>query len=144
MRTLNGPGRQCAMPLVADRAARDTPWFDANPRRMSPMSSASLGRIERLDPREIWKSEPYDFTPWLKGNIDELGRALGLEIDVNVQQEVAVGLFSADLLGTDVGTSAGILVENQLQQTHHTHLGQVITYAAGLGTDIVVWVSTKG
>lgn len=107
------------------------------------MTQIRLGTIERIDPREIWKSEPYDFTPWLRENIGELGRALGLEIDVDVQQEVAVGLFSADLLGTDVGTSAGILVENQLAQTDHSHLGQVLTYAAGLGTDIVVWVSTK-
>jgi hypothetical protein len=107
------------------------------------MSEIQLGQIERIDPRDIWNSEPYDFTPWLRENISELGKALGLEIDVEVQREVAVGLFSADLLGTDVGTSAGILVENQLAQTDHSHLGQVLTYAAGLGTDIVVWVSTK-
>jgi hypothetical protein len=60
-----------------------------------------------------------------------------------VQQEVAVGLFSADLLGTDVGSRAGILIENQLEQTDHSHLGQLLTYASGLGTDILVWVATK-
>jgi len=91
----------------------------------------------------VWKSERYEFTPWLRENISLLGKALGLEIDVDVQREVTVGMFSADLVGTDLGSNASILVENQLEQTDHSHLGQLITYAAGLGTDVIVWVSTK-
>jgi hypothetical protein len=102
-----------------------------------------LGALERLDPRSVWSSEPYEFTPWLRQNIGLLGQALGLDIDVDVQREVAVGLFSADLLGTDLGTNASILIENQLEATDHSHLGQLLTYAGGLGTDIVVWVTTK-
>ena len=89
-----------------------------------------LGLLERLDAREVWKSEPYEFTPWLRANIGLLGEALGVEIDADVQQEVAVGLFSADLLGTDLGSSAAVLIENQLEQTDHSHLGQLLTYAA--------------
>lgn len=107
------------------------------------MNETGLGTLEWLDPREVWKSEPYEFTPWLRQNIHLLGQALGLEIDIDVQQEVAVGLFSADLLGTDVATSGAILIENQLAQTDHSHLGQLLTYAGGLDTNILVWVSTK-
>jgi hypothetical protein len=107
------------------------------------MTDTALGSLVWLDPRHVWKSEPYHFTPWLRENIELLGQALGLEIDPDVQQEVAVGLFSADLLGTDLGSSAGILIENQLDQTDHSHLGQLITYASGLGTDILIWISTK-
>jgi hypothetical protein len=102
-----------------------------------------LGSLSRLDAREVWKNEAYDFTPWLRENIHLLGQALGLEIDIDVQREVAVGLFSADLLGTDLGSSAGILIENQLEQTDHSHFGQLLTYAGGLDTPILVWVSTR-
>jgi hypothetical protein len=102
-----------------------------------------LGRIEWLEPRHAWGSEPYDFTPWLKDNIDLLGRALGLELDVEVQREVAVGSFSADLVGTDAATGRGVLIENQLAQTDHRHLGQLLTYAGGLETDILVWIAPK-
>lgn len=105
--------------------------------------SSELGALERLDAREVWKSEAYDFTPWLREHVHLLGEALGLEIDVDVQREIAVGLFSADLLGTDLGSGLSILIENQLEQTDHSHLGQLLTYAGGLGTSIVVWVSTK-
>jgi hypothetical protein len=105
------------------------------------MTEPVLGSLERLDARAVWKSEPYEFTPWLRQNISLLGQALGIEIDAEVQQEVAVGLFSADLLGTDLGSSAAILIENQLEQTDHSHLGQLLTYAGGLDSRILVWVS---
>lgn len=107
------------------------------------MDQNDLGELARLDAREVWKSEPYDFTPWLRQNIGLLGEALGLEIDADVQQEVAVGLFSADLVGYDPSSSAAILIENQLEQTDHSHLGQLLTYAGGLDARILVWVSTK-
>ena len=34
-----------------------------------------------------------------------------------------------------------ILIENQLEQTDHTHLGQIMTYLAGLDAKTVVWIA---
>jgi hypothetical protein len=62
-----------------------------------------------------------------------------LEVDA---REAPVGPFSADLLGRHVSTGAGLLIENQLAPTDHGHLGQIITYAAGLDTRVMVWIST--
>ena len=105
--------------------------------------TVELGRIERVDPRTYWGHEAHDFTPWLRANISLLGEALGIEIDPAVEREVAVGPFSADLLGTDLGSGATILVENQLEPTDHSHLGQLLTYASGLDARVVVWVSRQ-
>lgn len=107
------------------------------------MSVPDLGKLKRADPREVWSSEPYHFTPWLRENVAFLGEATGLEIDPDLRQEVPVGLFSADLLGTDLGTSATVLIENQLEQTDHDHLGKLLTYAGGLDARVLIWVSTK-
>jgi hypothetical protein len=104
---------------------------------------SELGRIERLDPRTHWRDEARDFTPWLRNNIDLLGEALGLEIDPTVDSEVSVGSFSADLLCTDLGSGALILVENQLEATDHSHLGQLLTYTSGLDARVVVWVARQ-
>src|ERR1700722_16213225 len=100
-----------------------------------------LGRLERIDAREVWKDEARDFTPWLREHINLLGEALGLEIDADVQREVPVGLFSADLLGSELGSGATILVENQLEATDHGHLGQLLTYAGGLDARVLVWLA---
>jgi hypothetical protein len=106
-------------------------------------SHPELGSLRHRDPRDVWRDEAADFTPWLRDNIALLASAVGLELDVEVQREVAVGLFSADLLGTDVATQARVLVENQLEQTDHRHLGQLLTYAGGLDTGVLIWVASK-
>ena len=41
-----------------------------------------ISRIERVELREVWPHEAGDFTPWLASNIDALGEALGLELEV--------------------------------------------------------------
>jgi hypothetical protein len=46
------------------------------------------------------------------------------------------------LLGTDVANNAVLIAENQLAPTDHTHLGQLLTYAAGAGAGTIVWIAT--
>jgi len=98
--------------------------------------------LERIDPRNVWRHEALDFTPWLVEHIDLLGQVLGLELEV-VGREHAVGAFSVDIKARDVGRNKIVIIENQLEQTDHTHLGQLITYAAGLEAEVVIWVSRE-
>lgn len=101
-----------------------------------------LGKLERVDPRTIWKHEAHHFTPWLAENIDVLGDALGLELELE-EQESAVGDFSLDILAKDLGRNKVVVIENQLAPTDHTHLGQLITYAAGHEAGVVIWISPE-
>lgn len=103
-----------------------------------------LGRLERVPLRDIWKSEASDFTPWLAQpeHIALLGEALGLELEVEAQEK-DVGPFRADILCKETGSDAWVLIENQLERTDHTHLGQLLTYAAGLEAVIVVWIAER-
>lgn len=105
------------------------------------MSTPKLGRIETVDPRIVWPSEPYDFTPWLLENVDVLAQLLGIEL-VLEQAEHPVGDFYLDLVGKDLTTGGPVIVENQLGVSDHTHLGQIITYAAGTKPTTIVWVTT--
>lgn len=103
-----------------------------------------LGTLERVPLRTIWEHEAVDFTPWLadKTNIRLLGETLGIDIEV-IEQERYVGQFRSDIYAKEVNTGALVLIENQLETTNHTHLGQIITYASGLETGIIIWVSPE-
>jgi hypothetical protein len=103
-----------------------------------------LGRMEKLDLRSYWKKEATDFTPWLAQdeNIQLLSETIGIELEVQSQEE-SVGPFSADILCKDTINDHFVLIENQLEKTDHTHLGQLMTYAAGLDAVTIIWIAQK-
>ncbi|MCB2053654.1 MAG: DUF4268 domain-containing protein [Geminicoccaceae bacterium] len=106
--------------------------------------SVSLGRLEKIPLRDAWQSEARDFTPWLAevDNLAVLADSVGLDIELE-GTEKAVGAFRADILCKEVGTERLVLIENQIERTDHTHLGQLLTYAAGLDTAVVCWVASR-
>jgi len=102
----------------------------------------SLGKLEHLDPRTLWKNEAGDFTPWLAEHLPLLGEALGLDLQLE-ETEGVVGDFSCDIVAREVGTNRPVIIENQLERTDHSHLGQLLTYAGGLDAAVVVWISPE-
>jgi len=108
------------------------------------MSKKPLGRLEKVELREGWSSESAEFTPWLaqEENLSLLGEAIGIELELE-SQEKEVGPFRADILCKDTANDSWVLIENQLERTDHGHLGQLLTYAAGLEAVTIVWVSAR-
>lgn len=102
-----------------------------------------VARVEWLPLREVWRNEAADFTPWLLANQDVLREALhGLEFELDRAEE-PIGPFSLDLIGRDLTNGSALIVENQLEDSDHRHLGQLLTYAAGTDARTIVWI-TKG
>ncbi|MDE0307045.1 MAG: hypothetical protein OXI87_19515 [Albidovulum sp.] len=108
------------------------------------MNHNVLGRLIRVNLRDIWTSEASEFTPWLarEENLSILGETLGIDLELEAQEK-AVGPFRADILCKDIGTGAWVLVENQLERTDHGHLGQLLTYASGLEAVTIIWNSAR-
>lgn len=105
------------------------------------MATKNLGTLTRVPLREAWVHEAGDFTPWLAqaDNLNMLADALGLSELASVATEHWVGDFKLDILCTDGDEQ--VIIENQLEETNHKHLGQLIAYAAGVGARKVIWVA---
>ena len=100
----------------------------------------ALGVLTKVPIREIWKKEP-DFSAWLAedANLAQLGQKVGVDI-LTEETEAGVGDFSADILAKEDGGERLVIIENQYGDTNHDHLGKLITYAAGRGAKVLIWV----
>ncbi|MCC5967554.1 MAG: hypothetical protein JJU24_15605 [Natronohydrobacter sp.] len=104
------------------------------------MTDIRFDRLTDLPLRDAWRHEALDFTPWLAQNIDHLSDAIGMPLELT-GTEVAVESFSADILARNPMDDSVVLIENQLETTDHTHLGQIMTYLAGLEAQTVIWIA---
>ena len=104
------------------------------------MTDLPFGRLVDLPPREAWRNEERDFTPWLAQNLGQLAEVIGIPIEIT-GIEVSVDRFEADILARNPMDDTTILIENQLEVTDHGHLGQIMTYLAGLNAHTVVWIA---
>ena len=102
----------------------------------------TLGTIKKIDDlRSVWPHEAHDFSKWLakEENLTLLSDTIGIDIILE-ELESAVGGFNVDLYATEEGTGRKIIIENQLEDTNHDHLGKIITYASGKGAEVIVWI----
>lgn len=105
-------------------------------------TNMKLGKIKQIkDIRSVWHHEARDFSKWLAldENLGQLSDAIGIDI-VLEEREAPVGNFNVDLYATEEGTERRIIIENQLEDTNHDHLGKLITYASGKGAEVIVWI----
>lgn len=94
--------------------------------------------------RTAWAHEANHFTPWLaeKENLDLLAEKLGIPLQLEAKEK-QVGTFFADILAKEPDTDRWVLIENQITPTDHSHLGQLLTYAAGLDARTIVWIAEE-
>lgn len=107
-------------------------------------SHYDLGQIEPVELREIWPHEALDFTKWLaeEENLQLLSDTIGIELEL-IETESSVGSFNVDIFANEVGTGRKVIIENQLEDTNHDHLGKIITYASGKDAEVMVWIVAR-
>lgn len=100
-----------------------------------------IGKLEAVPLRDLWKHEEYGFSAWLCENISELAKHIGFTLN-DVRREVKVGTFEVDIVGEDAEGNT-VIIENQLEQTNHDHLGKVLTYLTNLEAKTAVWIASE-
>jgi len=101
----------------------------------------NLGKLKKVDLREVWEHEATSFTKWLsqEDNLNHLGDELGIAIKL-LKTEAKVGGFNVDILAEEEDSTRKIIIENQLETTDHDHLGKLITYASGTDANVIIWI----
>jgi len=103
--------------------------------------STPIGKLQRVQLREVWRYEAYDFTQWLQENIDILNESLDLEL-VSAELEQAAGSFSIDIVA-ESSDGDTYVIENQLEKSNHDHLGKVITYLTSMKARGAIWIVSE-
>jgi hypothetical protein len=108
---------------------------------------SEFGSLEDQDVRNHWEHEAHQFTPWLADQIEaerasDVENVLGLDLEV-IEREKRVGRYKVDIFARTLEDSRNVVIENQLEDSDHDHLGKAISYAAGLDADIIVWIAPK-
>jgi hypothetical protein len=67
---------------------------------MSGQSMPPFGKLEHVSARSGWPHEAHEFTPWLADNVELLGDALGLSLELKAREH-QIGRYSLDLLLAD-------------------------------------------
>lgn len=106
-----------------------------------PSPTGTVGRLERVGLRQVWAHEALDFTRWLQENLDVLNDVTGLSLE-SAEREQAAGSFNVDLVAED-GSGGSVIIENQLEQTNHDHLGKLVTYLASVGARAAIWICSS-
>lgn len=110
---------------------------------------ATFGKLEPVAIRDGWLREDTGFTRWLaeEENLSALGDELCIPLEL-VETEYGVGAYRLDILARRIGSEESVVIENQFGLTNHGHLGQLLTYASGVGADgagarTVVWIAEQ-
>jgi hypothetical protein len=75
-------------------------------------------------------------------NLVALSKTLQLDLKLEAAEQ-NIGSFRADLICKERDSGKWVVIENQLEGSDHTHLGQILTYAAGFKAQTVIWIAKR-
>lgn len=115
------------------------------------MAGPEITTLDWKTASEVLGGEASHFTPWLTRNLEMLGAALDIEGLTLVSAEHNIAGKLLDVLaavGVEAdGDTVGVAIENQYGTSDHKHLGQLITYVAGVSASydrvLGVWLVDK-
>lgn len=99
-----------------------------------------INRATRHAPREIFDREDTDFTPWLEENIDYLTDVLDVTLSVVEREKDTPTGFSIDLAVEEEDGDRDGIIECQIEQSDHDHLGKLLTYSTAFESEIAIWI----
>ncbi len=103
------------------------------------MTEADRDQWKPVPLRRVWPNETWDFTPWLAGNLRQLGEAIGMELSL-IQEEAYGWSGYLDILA-ESSDEAKVAIENQLEASDSDHFARLIGYAVNHDARVLVCVA---
>lgn len=101
--------------------------------------------VKNISAKDVWKNEGTTrieekcMSPFIVENLDEISKITGYDLEVT-NMELYVGDFRADIVCKDNNTGDVVVIENQLDQSDHDHLGKALTYLTNLDAKGIIWI----
>lgn len=101
--------------------------------------------VKNISAKEVWNNnetnriEEQRMSPFISEHIDDISEITGYDLEVT-SMECFIGDFRADIICKDINTDDIIVIENQLENSDHSHLGKSLTYFSNLGAKAIVWI----
>lgn len=105
------------------------------------MTVPESSQSERVNLRDVWPHEGYNFTPWLADNLDMLGKEVGMELTLS-QTEAPGWAGFLDILA-ERENEGRVAIENQLEASDSDHFARLIGYAAEHDAHVLIWVASQ-
>ncbi len=101
-----------------------------------------FGKIKNQDIKKFWLHETTGFSSWLARpeNLKLLSLTVGIDLKLIEREASRNSRLRVDLLAIDKETNDFVIIENQINKTDHSHLGQIVTYSALFNSKIIIWV----
>lgn len=106
------------------------------------MTTVELGRIAPVNIPELWQEDGIEFARWLSENLQLLGEALHMDLEL-VRLQPPSGWFPLNILAKEVGSNASVVIAAQLGQSAHSVLGRLAGSAAAQDARILIWVTPR-
>ncbi len=102
----------------------------------------ALARVKYHKLRDYWKNESTDFSEWLttKENLEQLSNTIGIQLEFIKREATNNSRLRVDILAKNKETNEIVIIENQLEETDHSHLGKLVTYASIFESRTIIWI----
>ena len=108
---------------------------------MDTLENGTVGRIEHVPFPDAWAEDKRDLTNWMQNNIDVLNASLGIELIEAEHKQEADGR-NVDLLAESQSGDL-VVIETQLGDNSHDHLGKVLTHLASFEAKAAIWIAPE-
>ena len=104
--------------------------------------------VKNISAKEVWANnetnriEEQRMSPFIADVIDDISEITGYDLEV-ISMEQFIGDFRADIICKDIHTDDIVVIENQLENSDHDHLGKSLTYLSNIDAKSIIWICEK-